>query len=167
MTRFLSRSRLGHQGRPVRPGRCRDGDQLATLRDESGGGGVVSLGFGPTGPAEAAPLQIRAVLYNDAGSPPEVVSRAERVVTRTFSEMGVETVWLDVDQFTRETPTEPVARLAFIARLILVRLVSAPKPKDSVWKADSLGVAAPGTRLARILRRLRRRIGPDRQSRSR
>ena len=33
---------------------------------------VVSLGFGPTGPAEAAPLQIRAVLYNDADSPPEV-----------------------------------------------------------------------------------------------
>ena len=34
--------------------------------------------------------------------------------------------------------------------MILVRLVSAPKPKDSGWKADSLGVAAPGTRLARI-----------------
>ena len=46
---------------------------------------VVSLGFGPTGPAEAAPLQIRAVLYNDADSPPEVVSRAEQVVTRTFA----------------------------------------------------------------------------------
>src|SRR5689334_21406331 len=111
---------------------------------------VVSVGFAPTEPAEAAPLQIRAVLYNEAGSPPEVVSRAERVVARTFSEIGVETVWLDVNEFAREMPTEPGARLAFTARVILVRLVSAPKPTDSGLKADSLGTAAPGTRLARI-----------------
>jgi len=111
---------------------------------------AVSLGFGPIGHAEAEVPKIRAVLYNDAGSAPEVVSRAERVVTRTFSEIGVETVWLDIDEFTRETPTEPAARLAFVARVIVVRLVSAPKSKDSGFKADSLGAAAPGTRLARI-----------------
>ena len=71
---------------------------------------VVSVGFAPTGPAEAAPPQIRAVVYNDAGSAAEVVSRAEREVTRTFSEIGVETIRLDVDQFTREIPTDPAAR---------------------------------------------------------
>jgi hypothetical protein len=51
--------------------------------------------------AQAPRLPLRIVVYDYAKVPPDVLARAQDVVSRTFDEIGIDAEWMDVAAFTR------------------------------------------------------------------
>ena len=91
-------------------------------------------------------LSMRVVVYDYTGTAPDTLKQAQEVVSRIFREIDVDATWLDITEFTREMPTEPAARQAFVASVIQVNLISPAMHKALGRKPGILGGAGVNSR---------------------
>jgi len=96
--------------------------------------------------AQAPRLPLRIVVYDYAKVPPDVLARAQEVVSRTFDEIGIDAEWMDVAAFTREMPGEPAARLAFVASIVQVNVIPPAMHRALGPQGSVLGGAGASTR---------------------
>jgi hypothetical protein len=104
------------------------------------------LGLGQPAGAQNERLSMRVVVYDYTDADPALLQQAQRVVSWIFGEIEVDTTWLDVAQFTREMPSDPMERRAFVARVIVVSVVPPAMHKALGRKGTVAGGAGLNTR---------------------
>jgi len=104
------------------------------------------LGLAQPALAQAAGLPLRIVVYDYANVPPDVLARAQTVVSRTFAEIGIDAQWMDVASFTWAMPAEPAARRTFVASVVQVNVIPPAMHKVLGRKGSVLGGAGSSTR---------------------
>jgi hypothetical protein len=95
-------------------------------------------------------FELRVVVYDYAGVPKEVLEQAQHNVSGLFGSMGVDAVWLNVQEFTNQIPGDPAARRAYVASVSQVKLVSPAMHRKLGLKNSDLGAANSATRSAWI-----------------
>jgi hypothetical protein len=88
---------------------------------------------------------LRVVVYDYVGIAAAVLERTRLVVDRVFGEIGVDVIWMDVAQFTREMPDDPRERRAFVLSVTQVRLLPPAMVEALKARKDALAGAVPGT----------------------
>ena len=91
-------------------------------------------------------LPMRVVVYDYTDAEPAILQPAQRAVTQIFGEIDVDVTWLDVAQFTREMPTEPLERRVFVATVIQVSVIPPSMHKALGRKDTVVGGAGLNTR---------------------
>ena len=87
--------------------------------------------------AQERPLHMRIVVQDFAALPPPVLGEAETVVTRIYSQIGVDIAWRNIAEFDAES-------------IIHVGLLSAEMERRARPDRATLGIAIPGARLVRV-----------------
>jgi hypothetical protein len=99
-------------------------------------------------PPERFPMPV--VVYDDAGVSPTALEPARQIVSGLFGHIGVDAVWLTVEEFTRQMPREPAGRRAFVAAVLQIKLVTPAMHQKLRLKTRALGTAIAATRSAWI-----------------
>ena len=100
--------------------------------------------------AQDRPLYMTIVVQDLAGLSPTVVKEAETVVTRIYSQIGVQITWRDILGFEEPTGIDPAADVVDAEFAIHVGLLSAKTERRARPDRATLGIAIPGARLVRV-----------------
>ena len=100
--------------------------------------------------AQDRPVYMTIVVQDLAGLSPTVIKEAETVVTRLYSQIGVQITWRDLVGFEEPTAIDQAADVVHGESIIHVGLLSAGMEHLVRPDRGTLGRTASGTRLVRV-----------------
>jgi hypothetical protein len=100
--------------------------------------------------AQDRPLYMTIVVQDLAGLSPTVIKEAETVVTRIYSQIGVQITWREIVGFEEPTAIAQAADVVHGESIIHVGLLSAGMEHLVRPDRGTLGMALSGTRLVRV-----------------
>ena len=100
--------------------------------------------------AQDRPLYMTIVVQDLAGLSPTVIKEAETVVTRIYSQIGVDITWRNIVGFEEPTAIDQAADVVDAESIIHVGLLSAEMERRARPDRATLGMAIPGARLVRV-----------------
>ena len=100
--------------------------------------------------AQERPVHMRIVVQDLATLSPLVITQAETVVTRIYSQIGVDIAWRNIVGFEEPTGIDQAADVVDAEFAIHVGLLSAEMERRARPDRATLGIAIPGARLVRV-----------------
>ena len=100
--------------------------------------------------AHERPLHMRIVVQDLATLSPPVITQAETVVTRIYSQIGVNIAWRNTRGFEEPTAIDQPADVVDAAFIVHVGLLSAEMKRRARPDRGTLGMTVSSTRLVRV-----------------
>jgi len=97
--------------------------------------------------------KMNVIVRDLTGVSPAVIERAKRVAAGVYRRIGVDITWFGAGDLVQQVPTDSALNELFCASVIQVNLLPAD-PEDTLhppFRATTVGMAAPGSRFARVL----------------
>jgi len=100
--------------------------------------------------AQDRPLYMTIVVQDLAGLSQTVIKEAETVVTRIYSQIGVQITWRDIVGFEEPTAIDQAADVVHGESVIHVGLLSTEMERRAQPDLGTLGMSVSSTRLVRV-----------------
>jgi hypothetical protein len=130
--------------------RLREAGHMATRWEAASAVAIALAVMGRPAAAQDRPIYMTIVVQDLAGLSPAVIRQAETVVTRIYSQIGVQITWREIVGFEEPTAIEQAADVVHGESTIHVGLLSAEMEHRARPERGRLGMALSGTRLVRV-----------------